>query len=134
VNPKEPPFTGVPLMVPEELGVSPPGRLPEVTDHVYGGVPPEAARACEYGVPTVPAGSDDVVIPKAGAVMASESAAVVDTWALSVTRTVKLLVPAAPGVPDIVPLADRVNPDGGVPLATVHEYGGVPPEAASAWE
>jgi hypothetical protein len=47
---------------------------------------------------------------------------------------VKLLVPAAPGVPDIGPLADRVNPDGGVPLATVHEYGGVPPEAASAWE
>ena len=45
---------------------------------------------------------------------------------------VKLLVPAVPGVPEIVPPADRVNPDGSVPTDTVHEYGGNPPEAPIA--
>ena len=82
----------------------------------------------------MPAGSDDVVIAKVGGLIVSDSAAVVDADALSVTRTVKLLVPAATGVPAKVPLADRVNPDGGTPLASVHEYGGVPPDAVSAWE
>jgi hypothetical protein len=82
----------------------------------------------------VPAGSDADVIAIVGGLMVKDSAAVVATDALSVTRTVKLLVPAAVGVPAIVPLAARVNPDGGTPLASVHEYGGVPPDAASAWE
>ena len=82
----------------------------------------------------MPAGSDDVVMPKAAALMVRDSAAVVDTDALSVNRTVKLLGPAAPGVPDIVPLTARVKPEGSAPLATVHAYGGVPPDAASACE
>ena len=54
--------------------------------------------------------------------------------ALSVTRTVKLLDPAVPGVPDIVPFAARFIPAGSDPLATDHEYGGDPPEAPSACE
>ena len=54
--------------------------------------------------------------------------------ALSVTRTVKLLDPAVPGVPDIVPPAARLSPAGSDPLATDHVYGGVPPEAPSACE
>jgi hypothetical protein len=54
--------------------------------------------------------------------------------ALSVTFTVKLLDPAAPGVPETVPPADRVNSAGSVPTDTVHEYGGVPPAAARACE
>ena len=54
--------------------------------------------------------------------------------ALSVTRTVKLLDPAVPGVPDIVPPAARLKPAGSVPLDTDHEYGGVPPVAPSACE
>ena len=82
----------------------------------------------------MPAGSDDVVMPKAAGLIASESALVADTDALSVTRTVKLLDPAAPGVPDSVPPAARLNPAGSVPLDTDHEYGGVPPEAPSACE
>ena len=57
-----------------------------------------------------------------------------ETDALSVTRTVKLFGPAVPGVPDIVPPAARVNPEGSDPADTVHEYGGDPPEAASACE
>ena len=82
----------------------------------------------------MPAGSDDVVIPKAAGLMLSDKAAVAEADALSVTRTVKLLSPAVPGVPDSVPPAARLNPAGNVPLATAHVYGGDPPEAASAWE
>ena len=71
----------------------------------------------------MPAGSDDVVIPKADVdgLMVSDNALVADTDALSVTRTVKLLDPAAPGVPEIVPPAARLSPPGSVPLATDHE-------------
>jgi hypothetical protein len=54
--------------------------------------------------------------------------------ALSVTFTVKLLVSGVPGVPEIVPPADRLNPAGNDPTDTVHEYGGVPPAAARACE
>jgi hypothetical protein len=103
-------------------------------DHEYGGDPPDAASAWEYATPTVPAGSDAVVIPKAGGLMVSDNAAVADADALSVTRTVKVLDPAALGVPDMVPPAARLNPAGNVPLATVHEYGGDPPVAPSVWE
>jgi hypothetical protein len=82
----------------------------------------------------VPAGSDDVVIPKAGGLTVIDKAAVAETDALSVTRTVKLLDPAVPGVPDIVPAGARLNPAGSDPLTTAHAYGGDPPEAPSAWE
>ena len=64
----------------------------------------------------------------------SDNAFVVLPTALSVTFTVKLLDPAVPGVPDIVPPAARLNPAGSDPLATDHEYGGDPPEAPSACE
>jgi hypothetical protein len=64
--------------------------------------------------------------------MVSESAAVAEADALSVTRTKKLLDPAVPGVPDIVPPAARLSPAGNDPLATDQVYGGVPPEAPSA--
>jgi hypothetical protein len=82
----------------------------------------------------VPAGSDDVVIPKAAGLMVKDNAAVAVADALSVTRTVKLLGPAVPGVPDSVPPGARLNPAGSVPIGTDHEYGGDPPEAPSAWE
>ena len=81
-----------------------------------------------------PQAATDVVILNPGGLIDSDRAAVVETDALSVTRTVKLLGPAVPGVPDIVPPAARVNPAGSDPADTVHEYGGDPPEAASAWE
>ena len=69
----------------------------------------------------MPAGSDNVVIPKAGGLMAKDNAAVAEADALSVTRTVKLLGPAVPGVPDMVPPGARLNPAGSAPLATAHE-------------
>src|ERR1035441_6830911 len=129
-----PAVPGVPDMVPPAARLTPTGNVPLATDHEYGGDPPVAPSAWEYATPTVPAGSDDVVIPKAGGLMVMDNAAVADAVALSVTRTVKLLGPAVPGVPDMVPPAARLNPTGNVPLATVHEYGGDPPEAPSAWE
>jgi hypothetical protein len=68
----------------------------------------------------VPAGSDDVVTVRAGVLIVRESAAVADADALSVAFTVKLAVPAAVGVPDIVPPAERVSPTGSDPLETDH--------------
>ena len=73
-----------------------------------------------------------MVIAKAAGLMVSDNAAVAVADVLSVTRTVKLLGPAVPGVPDSVPPAARLNPAGNVPLATAHEYGGDPPEATRA--
>jgi hypothetical protein len=62
--------------------------------------------------------------------MTSERAEVALCWnppgLESVARTVKLNVPAAPGVPDSFPSAERVTPAGGVPLARLQVYGGVP--------
>ena len=51
---------GVPLTTPEFEKLRPAGRDPFVIDHVYGDVPPEAARVAEYADPTVPAGRDVV--------------------------------------------------------------------------
>ena len=63
-----------------------------------------------------------------------DNGVVTETDALSVTRTAKLLGPGVPVTPEIVPPAARMNPGGSDPLATVHEYGGDPPEAASTCE
>ena len=50
----------------------------------------------------------------------------------SVTFTVKLLVPAAVGVPEIAPVdAFRVKPAGRAPVTMLHEYGVLPPFAAN---
>ena len=39
---------GVPLIAPvATLNVNPAGKVPPVSDHVYGAVPPVAANACE---------------------------------------------------------------------------------------
>ena len=50
-----PDVVGVPEMAPV-LGssVSPGGRLPAATLHVYGGIPPVAPSVCKYPVPTMP--------------------------------------------------------------------------------
>ena len=69
----------------------------------------------------VPAGRLDVVTDTGGGVIVSDSDAVADPDALSVARTVKLLGPAAPGVPDMEPPAESVRPAGRDPLATDHE-------------
>jgi hypothetical protein len=60
-----------------------------------------------------------VTFSVAGAI-AIVSAEVADADAESVTFTVKLLDPAAVGVPEIVPFAASDNPAGNVPLASDH--------------
>ena len=55
------------------------------------------------------------------ALTVSERAAVAVAATLSVTRTVKALVPVALGVPEITPAALRERPVGRVPTVTVHE-------------
>lgn len=55
-------------MTPDELNVRPGGSVdPDAKDHVYGGVPPDAASVCEYAIPTSPAGKDEV-LTESGAV------------------------------------------------------------------
>lgn len=49
----------------------------------------------------------------------------------SVTRIVKLDVPAAVGVPEITPAVLNVSPAGSEPLSRLHANGGVPPVAVS---
>ena len=69
----------------------------------------------------MPVGSDEVVMPNASGLIISDKALVMLRLALSVTRTVKLLDPVVPGVPDIVPSGTRVNPEGSDPADTTHE-------------
>jgi len=64
----------------------------------------------------VPAGNEEVVMVNAGALIASDRGAVVDTDALSVTLTVKLDGPVAVGVPAIV-LPEIPSPVGSDPVA-----------------
>ena len=106
---------GVPDIVPTAARLNPAGSDPPDTDQAYGCEPPAAASTCEYAAPTVPAGSDDVRILKVGALTVSDSDAVVEFDARSAARTVKLLDPAALGVPDNVPPADKLNPCGNDP-------------------
>jgi len=68
----------------------------------------------------VPAGSVEVVMTKGGALMVNYSGAVLEIETASVTRTVKLLEPAASGVPEIAPLAVRLRPEGREPAAIDH--------------
>ena len=79
-----------------------------------------ADSVCEYAVPAVPAGKDEVVIASAGALTVRLSALVTEADALSVTFAVKLNVPATPAVPDIVPPGVRFNPPGKLPDSTDH--------------
>jgi hypothetical protein len=132
VKPDVPAAVGVPEIV-LPARVNPAGSDPLATDQVYGGVPPDAFSVCEYPTPTVPAGNDEVLMFNAGALIVSDSPALADPEALSVTLTVKLDDPAAVGVPEIVPPA-RFSPAGSDPVTTDHVYGGDPPVALSACE
>jgi len=47
VNDDDPVCVGVPEICPPALRLNPAGNDPDTTDHVYGGVPPDALNACE---------------------------------------------------------------------------------------
>jgi hypothetical protein len=129
-----PAAVGVPLMFPPAPRLSPAGRAPLLTVHVYPPVPPLAASACEYATPTVPPGSEAEVTVSGGGVTAMLSAFDAAVLLLSATVAVKFAVPAAVGVPVMAPFTARFSPAGSEPLLTVHEYPPVPPLAVSACE
>jgi hypothetical protein len=124
-----PAVVGVPLMVPLAERAKPAGKVPTETVHVYGVVPPLAFSPCEYAVPAVAGGNEDVVTSKVAGATVIDKAEVSVLDPLSVTFTVKFDVPNAVGVPDMVPPAERVSPAGKVPTDTVQVNGGVPPTA-----
>ena len=76
-----------------------------------------------------PGGGAELVI-----VILSVACAVCTGLLESVTCTVKLVVPVALGVPEIVPLEEIVRPAGKVdPDAKLQVYGEVPPPAVTVW-
>jgi hypothetical protein len=136
---KVPAVVGVPEIVPVADRVSPAGRAPELRLQLYGMVPPLAASVVEYAVPTCPAGTELVVIctgvTAAATVSVNDFVAVCAVGVVeSVTFVVKLKEPDAVGVPEIVPVADRVRPPGKAPELRLQLYGVVPPVAVSVVE
>src|SRR5215813_456786 len=107
---------GVPLMTPVvgASGLNPAGNAPEVTDHVYGCVPPVAAKVWEYDMPSMPFGRGDDVVIETGAATVIESTLDAVCTPLSATCTVKVVVPIAGffGLPLIFPSPDRLSPSG----------------------
>src|ERR1700733_14838078 len=61
-NAEAPAVVGVPEMVPSLASESPAGSDPEVTDQLYGLVPPEADRSWLYALPSVASDRLEVVI------------------------------------------------------------------------
>jgi hypothetical protein len=112
-----PAAVGVPLMTPAELSDKPAGSLPAEMVQLSSPVPPLAANVCEYALPVVPPGSDDVVTDSAG--FTAMLRALVALESPLTALTVKLNVPLAEGVPLIVPVAERPMPPGSDPALTV---------------
>jgi hypothetical protein len=114
-----PALVGEPEMVPFAFSITPCGNVPADVVHVYGGVPPVAARVPVYAWPTVPAGSAFVeIVGAAGALIVIWSWRVADRLAASVTRTVNVGAPAVVGVPEIAPSSPSARPAGNAPADT----------------
>jgi len=122
------------VIAPVLESASPAGRVPDEIAHVYGGVPPLAASVCEYAAPVYPDGRGELVVIASDATTVRLKVLVIVAGALSVTRTVKLYVPAVVGVPVIAPALESASPGGRVPDEIAHVYGGIPPLAASVCE
>jgi hypothetical protein len=97
--------------------LSPGGRLPEVIDQVYAGVPPDAVMVLEYPLFTVPEDSVALIV-NAEAFWAAATATdrVADLVCAgldeSATLKVTLDVPVEVGVPEITPDEARASPAG----------------------
>jgi hypothetical protein len=126
VNVNCPAPVGVPKIDPLGASESPPGKLPEARDHPYGAAPPDAPKEAEYETPTVPFGRPVVVMASVGLAIVMLRFLVELAFAESVTRTPKVEMPAAAGVPEICPPEFNDRPAGKLPDAIDHAYGGVP--------
>jgi hypothetical protein len=129
-----PAVVGVPEMTPAGLRERPPGKVPENTDHALPPAPPLAASVCEYAVPAVPFGSEDVATVRAAGAIAILSCFVAVVFDESLTCTVKLVLPAVLGVPEMTPAGLSERPAGRFPEDTAHELPPDPPLAASVCE
>ena len=84
-------------------------------------MPPLAVKLELYGTPTWPVvAATQATVNGAGAITTPHALVVAVVPAESVTRTVKLNVPNAVGVPLRTPAADKVNPAGNVPVASAY--------------
>lgn len=127
-----PAVVGVPLIVPLPLKANPAGKLPEETLHVMVPAPPLDARVVLYAVLTKPLGREvEVMTSLELMVMVNACLAVWGGVLESVAVTVKFVVPAAVGVPEMSPESLRVNPPGRFPVVTRQLMEPVPPDAAS---
>jgi hypothetical protein len=123
---------GVPEITPELLIANPAGKLPEDTVQVMVPTPPLDWRLALYAALTTPEGRVVVVMTSSGLmVMVNACFAVWGGVPESVAVTVKFVVPAAVGVPEMSPAPLRVNPAGSFPVVTLQLIAPVPPEAAS---
>jgi hypothetical protein len=114
----DPAAVGVPEITPPADRERPAGSAPPLKVHEYPPVPPEAVSDCEYATPTVPAGSDVTLTVNAPGFTLIVSDLVAEAFAESLTLAVKLLEPAAVGVPVIAPAAESERPAGSAPLLT----------------
>jgi hypothetical protein len=132
----DPLCVGVPEIAPEEPSIESPAGSP-VALNAYGVVPPEAATTLLYAMPTVPPGSDVVVIVSlVGAAGATVTLSLADAdcgegCVESVTVTVKDVVPAVPcaGKPAMMPVWFPIESPLGKPEA-LNAYGVLPPDTA----
>ena len=125
---------GVPVSAPAALSVRPAGKDPALTLHAFPPLPPLAANVCEYAVPTVASGSEAVVTVRGGGSTTMLRTLVALLPPLSATRTVKLEVPTAVGVPVIAPPALSVRPAGSTPAIRDQVFPPLPPAAESVCE
>ena len=109
----------VPATTPvDAFRVSPEGKAPAVRVQAYGYVPPLADSVAEYTAPTVPAGSEDVVMVSGSPIM-TEKALVAIVRMLSETPIVNPDAPADVGVPEMTPVAGfSIRPAGSESAAT----------------
>ena len=120
-------------MIPEGLSVNPAGSAPLLVQ-VLPPDPPIAESDCEYGTETMPLGRTDVATVSGRGSTVIWSGCVSLSFSLSTTRTLKLKLPAALGVPAIVPeLLSSARPPGKPPDAIDQVKGCFPPLVSTPW-
>ena len=98
---------GVPEMTPEDdARLNPAGSAPEETDQLYGAVPPDVCRVCEYGVPTAAEASAGTGTLRGGAATAMVRAEDFTSEGLleSLAAILTEKFPLTFGVPEIMPV------------------------------
>jgi hypothetical protein len=124
VNEKFPFCVGVPEMIPALENISAGASDPETRLHAYAGVPPLAAKVTLYLWPRVAETSEAVLICK-GAGSTTRLKVLIATCCgdeESAARIPTGKLPLWAGVPEIMPVPDRVNPDGSDPEFRLQMY------------